>query len=965
MVKTKEEKEDLKNKNEFPKPVIPGTLESINFLPSGMGEEQDLITKLYDLYIDEKRIVLNIHKEMETGDKTKKQISINPSKYEFLQEYFSINEFKTIYRCIKNYRYECLETFERVLEIKVRKQLNLELKRIDQIISFEYELPEDQNFIEKIYLDKFKNLNSKLNGSFLIVKAFYQVPSKSLEVRIPIQFKYRCLKCGGEFPHKAEFKPNKCIDPKCKASKQKDFKKIDTLDFETELVFSIRDSESLTLKCKVKKNQDYFRDLKLSMDSVIELQGVFKIKDEEITGESEKYLDVIDIKVIVQYDNLVIPLGKDFQGIKSLQLNTEGLTKYIKSPKGDVFHFPILDVPFQLLNYYEGENETLYEIFIENKTICKTKDDFLRYISKEKNYSYCSGPQLFNYINPTFRFFIKQKNLIPKPMFSAIGIHSRDGELIICYPGIKDIKLYGENDFQREAIEEVEKIGIDEDSKLSKAFFKMIHINKHHYSIRLVLAGFTAISPFLWAISDYLTIFPNLFITGIEDSGKTSILRIFINKMYGTRLIKPDDIRTMARLTKQSTAYTFPMNFDDLNKMPPENITFIKTTSTEKGPRKRMRKDQKLLKEQIYPTYSGSANKLDFLKDDSAFRKRCFIFNLTKRVGGDLKGRLFEKIENRIKKNKIYGYYFLKKCCEFINNSTERKSINNHDKLVDLLEYNKNHLNHYLKRNNIRLTDSRRLQMYNLIHIGLQFWNYVFESNNLKSHLFDKVLNFENKMFGKIIQKLEGIERELSIEDFEHIIEFFKENKREFGKYQGIGKNKGRIVLLTKFIHEYDRFAILRGYPTITSLTNLGIMQSELLERETKVKTIKYKNIEDPTAKGENDRGLIFYLGEIEKLRGIKRNGSKPTNSEIGLIKVLEGQISEKILSRIAKMISENNNKAIYIEGVVEILDLEDDLDKKDISKTIEGSIKKGILFNPRKREDLIQFTKKGKLILS
>ena len=938
------------------KPVVPGTLEAINFLPSGMGKEQDLVTKLYDLYIDEERIVLNMYKEMETGDKTKKQISINPSKYEFLQDYFEIDEFNTVYRCIKNYRYECLKTFEKVLEIKVRKQLNLELEGLDQLISFDYDFSEDQSFIEKIYISKIKKLDQKQFNNFLIVKCNYQEP-EDLEVQIPLEIKYRCRSCDCEFTiiRTMSKKPTKCINPKCKARSWINFEFKEILSFDTQLRFSVRDSEDTVLNCRILKNTDYFKELKLKMDSKLEIQGIYRVEEDRDTGEAIKYFEVIDIKILEQFENLVIPLGRSYHGKKELHLTQEGITEYTKKG-GEIFFKNVLQIPFELKNLYKGENEIFYEIIIEKEEICKTKIDFLKYIEKEKNYSYISGRQLFDDISIILWEYERLKNLKPKPMFNAIGVFTRDEELRIVYPGIKDIKLYGANAFQEEVIERAETIGFDENGELTKSFFRLMHLGNLPMNLRLILAGYSAIHVFFWAISDYLDIFPNLYIIGIEGSGKTNILRIYLNDMWGTVLLKADDIRSEARLTKFSTGYTTGMNIDDIDKLGDEKLAFIKTTSTEKGLRRRMKVDQGMISEQIYSAYCGSANTIEFIENDSAFRKRSLIFILNKKLETDIKGKRFEKIKNRIRKGKIYGVYLLKKAMEFIDKSIEDDSLGSHDKLIKILEGNKNKIHQYLRKNRIILTDYRRLQIYNLIYVGLQMWDYNFRANKLRSNLLESVLDLKKPIFANIISDLEETERKLSVEFFDQVYNFFKLNSQRFSD---LTDKKGRILLRANFIQEYDEWARRHGYEIINSLPNLARILSEVLGRGIKSKTCRAIGMK------ETMQAVVFDIKEIEKIKedkiieDVNYSGFKDTNVDrMGFL--IDSEKHEKVLKRLANMIAENNNKAINIEGAVEILELEDDLTEKEILTIIEESMNEGkTLFKPEK--DLIQLTKKGR----
>ncbi|MBA7492890.1 hypothetical protein ES702_03443 [subsurface metagenome] len=66
-----------------------------------------------------------------------------------------------------------------------------------------------------------------------------------------------------------------------------------------------------------------------------------------------------------------------------------------------------------------------------------------------------------------------------------------------------------------------------------------------------------------------------------------------------------------------------------------------------------------------------------------------------------------------------------------------------------------------------------------------------------------------------------------------------------------------------------------------------------------------------------------------------------------------------KILDRIKMMINEEDGKAIKMEIIIEILECEEDLDKRFIEETIDRAIQEDLLYKPK--EGYIIFTEKSK----
>lgn len=950
MVEPKEEKEELKN--EIPEPTIPGSLDSIKqraIFPIGKRGYQSILVDYCIYYFTSNKLYEKIEQEKLLKGKVKLQIAINPSKYEFIKHF--PNHSDILNECIAKYPYESLRIFKAVIENQIEPNSDKIL------VSFIYDIKKDRAFLKYHYFDDIDKLENRLD-KFTILKGFYQKSKKRSIIEIPEERKYKCLKCGIEFLWKEKIPPNKCYyNPKCKANAQKYFELKQITEIRKEIIFSLRDKNDNIIPCKIIDNVEFFENSKLDMETSIEVQVIPRIKevkDRDGNRITQRYLEVIDIKVLKKFENISIIIGNYFNGIKELQSTEQGLIVYRHTEK-DIYSNKVLDGPIALLDIYDGENERYYEVELDGVILCKNKKDLILYIENDTNLSYVSGRDLRDYISIILRGYEIQKNLKPKLMFNACGVFKTiKDEIVIVYPGQKDMemRLYGENDFQIDIIERLKKVGIDEKGDLTKVYFDLIHLDTIPFKNMVITIGYFAISPLFYALKDYLDVFPNLFGIGIPGTGKTTTFEAFCSKLYGTETLLPNSIDSVARITKMSTAFTTPMYIDNIEGIGDNQMNFIIVNSTRKLKRERMRKDQSRISEQTFPSYTGTTNMGDFLRKELAFRLRCLILNWNKRIKSDEKGVIFKKLEGKIKKGKIFGYYLLNKAKEFIKNEISGDK-SDYDKLTSLMDINKERITELLRKENIELIDTRRETIYSLIYLGIQFWNYTFEIHNLESKPIKDILNLENKKFIEIIRELEQELKSIGFEEFENILEFFRKNEETYK----INRNRdNEIILLTDFINAYDEWAVRKRYPILKSLANLGRMESELLGREVKIKTIRIKNID--INKDTKKWGLIFYIEEIEKLMGIE---SQEIEVKVDVINIMKEPLNKKILNRISKMISENDNKAIEIEGAKEVLELEDDLNRKSISKIIKKSIDSKILFKPK--DDLIQLTKKGKLL--
>ena len=873
------------------------------------------------------------------------QIPINPLSYEFDKQYNTgVAEFLT--KCFHEKGNVVLKAFKTVLEHEAKMHKDLTLENL--IVSFE--IKDDSKELMKMLRKK---------GIY-----YDQVQLALMEIY------------GKRRPLLKERDKKEVVELRTfiifKGYYQEDKNSITSWDRQ----FKIRDPDGYDLKCRIRENKECFKSLHLDMETEIEIQATYYEKyrydvRKEFWQPETRYFDIIAIKILDRFESISVNLGQDFQGKRILENTREGIILYKHSENGKLMHEKILDVPLILQKVFRGENSLFYRVKLGTKVITKPKADICLYIEEDTNLAFQTGLILKNAINNIMREYRKKRNMPILQMFYTVGVFiDENRELIVSDPFDDKISVSGNNDMQDDVIDMIKAKGIDKKGELLECFYKILHVQTMREDVRLGVFGYASINPFLFAIKDAIDVFPNLFIIGIAGSGKTTFLELMMNIMYGTKLKSPDSIDSTARLTKYSTESTFPLNIDDIDILDPKLMNYIKTNSTRKTTRDRMTKDQRKNSEQTYTCYTGSANKKEFLlgNKNEAFRKRCLVFEIMKKIDMKDETREFEEQREIIKKGKVFGFYLLKKTVEFIDKSNE-KDISVYFKLVAMLNTTKRELKNCFLDNDVPLTDIRRLTIYALVWIGWRIWQHVFNERGLKSELLDSVLDLKSGRFLAFVNNLENVERSIGLEVFDNILAFYEEKNDEFKNLipdaRALSRTNGEseypvVVLNARFINAYDEWARRRGYDTLGSIVKMGELQSELLNREIKPKSIRYTDISNSHAKC-NKYSILFYYKEIKEMRRSLSStdddvieeelegdfdideilAGKPENLANETIESLEK--TKIILEKLDNIFNDNGSIALKKEDVIQVLELEESLEgiavEKYINLLIEDSV--------------------------
>ena len=810
------------------------------------------------------------------------QIPINPKAYnlkiythettEFIQNKFH-DDLKLI-----------LNSCERVIYHETKRLLN---KRLDNlIVCFDYSISEE-------YLEELKKNDIYFDSQQSLIVSrdvLFQDLLKSYNSDANPEFRFYCIFEGNY------------TEMKVAAS------------ITGENQFGIKDINEDTILVKYWKHKSYFIEKELSLEVPVVVQAFLHLKcrmigQKWIIIQNEVYLEIIDVDVVRAFKPISITLGKNRSGVVKLENTPEGLRRYRYASKGEPSYEKILHKPIHLLAFYEGENEFFYEIQIGKEKVCKTKSDLCNWIELETNFASTSGKDLKDSISNVLFAYIKENKLTALPMFHSAGIFLKDDEFVIVHPFKEDLTVIGENDIQHEYIKRIKDKGLDVNGDLIKNFYDVLEIKGIREDIRAGIFGYASMQPFFFALSKVLDIFPNVFVIGIHGSGKTTLAEIVFNMLYGTKMKAADSIDSPARITKYSTESTFVLNIDDIDILEEKSMNFIKTSSTRKGTRDRLTMHQKLLSEQTYASYAGTANNRNFLagNENDAFRKRCLIYETMEGIKITDDATLFEEVKFNIGDGKIVGFYLLEKAIEFFK-SLSNRNITAYFKLIAHINEIRKKLKQKIIEKEIPLSDGRRLTIYTLIYIGWEIWNYTFTQKGLKSKILEKYLDLNETIVWNFIDGLEATEKDITITTFDSVLEFF-EQKRDL--FMNKKTSKGDIFIQTNFIEQYDKFAKQRGYDILRNLKEFANLQSQILGYDINPGKKHVRSSTDGSSKTEY--GCVFYYQVIKDKR-IKR-------VKDGL-SVEDKQKMSNLLSKVWEFFEDNGFEMLDIDNLMDALEV-------------------------------------------
>lgn len=912
-----------------------------------LADEKSKLEMFFKKYIYLEKICIDvIEKEAKSTLKDIKiQIPLDSKAYNFEKKYPG-PVAKILLNLFKNQASLTLDIFEMVLSYELKK-LNAKIKGLRVSFSFS----DSKESIQKLrdegyYFDELKELyNNKLGD--------YRNAKRSGEINEFVIFHGYCIKSRNQIYNWIKR-------------------------------FYIRDQNRHRIGCQVNQNRSYFNSLPLEMESELIIQASLivkykynkKFRDAAIT---EKYLDIIDIQIIDNFENVEYNLGHSRGREKILVNNKEGIKIYTHSLKtgGVLGEKPVSSKPIQLLNVFfdkeDEKKEKFYEIKVNGDVISEKFDGLIEHLYDELLVD--NEGVIKTSIRQIVKKSKKQFRLNPKPMYRTAGIFlNENNELELVYEDHNEIRIIPETDIQTEFLEITKSKELDRHGKLTENYLKIINLPTIPENARLSALGFGAINPFFDAASDKFKMLPLLLFWGDTTTGKSQTLCTFVTDPFGNPLRNADDIDSASRYTLFLTANTFAVNFDDLDKLSDKLVGFTKSYCTKRGKRYRNTPGQKMITNRMYANICGSFNKREFITriDDEAFNLRCIIHHLKDSLKDrpDLRPyfKEFELHENKISEsNLLFGYYILEKALEYFDSLYSEK-LTNYQKLLKLYKEVREKLSVAIRKRNI-VIDIRRIRIIAVIYIGWEIWDYVFQTKGFKCELLKKALNLDSETFYNYVLEIENAEKEINEEVFEMIFEFFFQNRIKYFNYRRCSKDpslNNQWVITGEFVADYDHWARMRGYQPIKSLATLANILSKLSNEKIERQRIHYENrnklYKNDYFKGRN-WAIYVPLGDFLKLRyrdlGMKEITElaeriiikdDETTGKIDMDKIFRGPLGlefEKtvvLVDRLKEVFEENEWQEIELSGIIQVLNLEDKLTPNFINEIIKEFIKDGTL---------------------
>ena len=380
----------------------------------------------------------------------------------------------------------------------------------------------------------------------------------------------------------------------------------------------------------------------------------------------------------------------------------------------------------------------------------------------------------------------------------------------------------------------------DINGAIAKLFAKLIAGLKPEY--RLVIAGYTAISPFFWILKESygFNVTPHLMLYERKGTGKTQTLSIFTWNLYGTKTFIGDDLRSEFRLMNLISSTTFPLLVDEVGgSVSASTLEILKASSTGATDGHRGLKNQKMKSYRLTAPFCMTANRWDW--GDSALKEGRIIAIPTNEKISDLSEEEFTDIKIALEKSKkLFGLFLLESVIEDLIPSG-----------ADLLEMIlKEELRVKEELEGIEVSDSRRYRMYALLRVGYRFWLHsLLKALSIEGiEEFKKILEepLKPEKFRRIVEKIERLikeDKESQLDGIRswgeylqnlHVRDSSYENVDDWLSRHSLIEHKNRngeelLLISLEALGHYNEFTRRRGFSTFSSLKDLGSVVADVL----------------------------------------------------------------------------------------------------------------------------------------
>ncbi len=248
-----------------------------------------------------------------------------------------------------------------------------------------------------------------------------------------------------------------------------------------------------------------------------------------------------------------------------------------------------------------------YEIEIDDKQIVGTLKEIkeelrnLGVVAKNRYIDDCLSRLLETARD---RQILKKSNV-----YEMAGIFEEDGKFKIVHPALGEV-IVPYNAIAKKIVDAMSQFEPDINGETAKLFAKLIAGLNPEY--RLVITGYTAISPFFWILkkSYGFNVTPHLMLYERKGTGKTQTLSVFTWNLYGTKTFIGDDLRSEFRLMSLISSTTFPLLADEVGgSVSASTLEILKASSTGATDGHRGLKNQKMKSYRLTAPFCMTANR--------------------------------------------------------------------------------------------------------------------------------------------------------------------------------------------------------------------------------------------------------------------------------------------------------------------------------------------------------------------
>lgn len=621
--------------------------------------------------------------------------------------------------------------------------------------------------------------------------------------------------------------------------------------------FQISDEDNNLLKCQISKNVEYFDRLEIKRGAFIRIEGMLRFSN------GIPFLDVYFIRFKNQPDDSIEILLDISNGTQYYLVNDNSGVYYRANKKdgGYLANRCFFKHPISIIDKYSDGEEEIFEIRIGPYQLSGTSEEILNQLKKGYRQLLRARDRLEDIFNYLLSEISKKHDIKEKKIYRYPGIHLTDTHNFeIVMPQLKKIKwkhithkeeigsinasnlFLPKDTWVLKSDEEIAELKIEIDNAM-KWYSRYLNLS-YYQENNILVAAFNTITPFFKAIAQIepnLDSYLALFLVGDGSKGKSTSAEITNEHAYGIKKKLADKIGSQARFINYMGASTIPLFWDDIHNIDtskPEGKVIVGTLKgflTDFGDTIRLNNSDGGIEKSLVRTILGTANRLDWLESEGPLRDgRTIILEYSDSPKEEDKER-FDKVFNELVITKGLGWFILSLSIEYIRLKAKieynREDMTDHEILITMIRNKGEEIRELCRTYKIFIGDSRRITLYSVLLIGIEFLRYSFSLyGNEPISLMNEFLELKSEKLARFIKKCEDKNFNIKKKNLEHFrvylesIDFREQLKKVHFDYSS------QEIFVTGFgISEYDQWAISHGYRQYQSLDNLSKIIREIL----------------------------------------------------------------------------------------------------------------------------------------